>query len=95
MMCAIALVSCILKVSDYGMSPFKTFGTSLVTAGQGSPMYNTLTHQAPEVLLNNEVSLAGDVYSFGVLMWQVSALTFKLILNERIRRIDLIHRLCG
>ena len=34
-------------------------------------MYNTLTHQAPEVLLNNEISFAGDVYSLGVLMWQV------------------------
>ena len=54
------------------MSPFKMFGSSMSAANsRGSPMYSTLTHQAPEVLLNNEISFAGDVYSLGVLMWQV------------------------
>lgn len=28
-------------------------------------------HQAPEVLEHNFVSKAADVYSFGVLLWQV------------------------
>lgn len=34
-------------------------------------LYGTVTHQPPETLKDDVVSYAGDVYAFGVLMWQV------------------------
>lgn len=33
--------------------------------------YGTVTHQPPEALGDNIVGYAGDVYGFGVLLWQV------------------------
>ena len=48
------------------------FGKSRVLGPQGvvtTGSYATVTHMAPEVLLNGELSRAGDVYSFGVLLW--------------------------
>jgi serine/threonine protein kinase len=33
--------------------------------------YGTVTHMAPEVLLQGVSSKAADVYSFGVLLWQM------------------------
>ena len=38
-------------------------------------MYNTLTHQPPEELLGGDMSIAGDIYAFGVLLWQVGRWT--------------------
>ena len=34
-------------------------------------MYGTVTHHPPEFLRDGTVSCAGDIYSFGVLLWQV------------------------
>lgn len=31
----------------------------------------TLTHMAPEVLLQGKVSRASDVYAFGILLWEL------------------------
>ena len=33
--------------------------------------YGTVTHMSPELLLEGRLSKAADVYSFGVLLWQV------------------------
>ena len=35
--------------------------------------YGTITHMAPEVLRSNQVSKAADVYSFGVILWELAA----------------------
>ena len=35
--------------------------------------YGTITHMAPEVLRLNTVSRAADVYSFGVILWEMAA----------------------
>ncbi len=35
--------------------------------------YGTITHMAPEVLRANIVSKAADVYSFGVILWEMAA----------------------
>ena len=48
------------------------FGKSRVLGPQGiltTGSYATVTHMAPEVLARGELSRAGDVYSFGVLLW--------------------------
>lgn len=34
-------------------------------------MYGTVTHHPPEFLRDGVVSCAGDIYSFGVFLWQV------------------------
>lgn len=38
-----------------------------------SPMHpqGTLTHMAPEVLLEGIISKAADVYAFGVMLWEL------------------------
>ena len=35
--------------------------------------YGTITHMAPEVLRSNQISKAADVYSFGVILWELAA----------------------
>ena len=57
---------CVPQISDFGLSLFKLDGH------QSERMYNTLTHQPPEALMKNAISFSGDVYSFGVLLWQVT-----------------------
>ena len=56
------------QVSDYGLSP-SFMGEGKISANK----YRTLTHQPPEMLMPNAVgsTCAGDVYAFGVLLWQV------------------------
>lgn len=36
--------------------------------------FGTVTHQPPETIRDNTVSLKGDVYAFGVLMWWVACM---------------------
>eukprot|EP01132_Coremiostelium_polycephalum_P001514 gene1514-1906_t len=53
-----------VKVADFGLSKIKK-GSS--TTGQaGSPLY-----MAPEMLLNKEYDEKCDVYSFGILVWEL------------------------
>ena len=37
---------------------------------QGYRRAGTVTHMAPELIANGDVSTAGDVYAFGILMWE-------------------------
>ena len=55
------------QISDFGLSC--VLGS--VHSKINSNLYGTVTHQPPETLKDNVVSYAGDVYAFGVLMWQV------------------------
>lgn len=51
------------------------FGKSLILSPTGvarTSSYATITHMAPEVLSSCSHSRAADVYSFGVLLWQMS-----------------------
>ncbi|GAX79176.1 hypothetical protein CEUSTIGMA_g6616.t1 [Chlamydomonas eustigma] len=57
------------KVADFGMS-----SQINQTEGHVSSMFQgTLTHMAPEVLMQGHISKAGDVYAFGILMWELFA----------------------
>eukprot|EP00775_Hariotina_reticulata_P011898 gene11898-12042_t len=59
------------KVTDFGLSRLLRAGSShLSTFTVG-----TLTHQAPEVMRNGRLSKPADVFSFGVLMWEVITAT--------------------
>ncbi|GAX73009.1 hypothetical protein CEUSTIGMA_g461.t1 [Chlamydomonas eustigma] len=56
----------VAKVSDFGMSEmFTTGGTLLGEIG------GTVTHIAPEIVTHKQVTKACDVYSFGIIMFEV------------------------
>ncbi|KAF5467995.1 hypothetical protein F2P56_012193 [Juglans regia] len=59
----------VVKVSDFGLSRMKhhTFLSSKSTAG-------TPEWMAPEVLRNEQANEKCDVYSFGVILWELSTL---------------------
>ena len=60
------------KLTDFGLSESKALvkQTEEKTEWANIPP-GTLTHMAPEVLLNKGFSEKSDVYSFGVLTWEV------------------------
>ena len=56
-----------LQVSDFGLSvKMDTDKTHISGTLDGTP-----THMAPEMLLSGRKSKAGDVYSFGLVMWEM------------------------
>lgn len=59
-----------VKLADFGLSTF--LGGSKSRAGSGKSG-GTLAYLAPELLtnVNRKASMASDVYSFGILMWEV------------------------
>ncbi|KAG2443737.1 hypothetical protein HXX76_002083 [Chlamydomonas incerta] len=57
----------VAKVADFGLSTrMEHQETHLSSCFQG-----TLTHMAPEVMLEGRISKAVDVYSFGILLWEL------------------------
>jgi len=58
---------CVAKVADFGMS-MKIQGNQTHVSGvhHGTPLYI-----APEILADGKASKAADVYSFGVIMWEL------------------------
>ncbi|KAG1672489.1 hypothetical protein FOA52_002797 [Chlamydomonas sp. UWO 241] len=57
----------IAKVADFGMSvKMDNMQTHLSNMFQG-----TITHMAPEILLDGRVSKAADVYAFGITLWEL------------------------
>ncbi len=59
-----------LQVADFGLA----HALGDVRSKIQTKTYGTLTHQPPETLLDGIISKAVDVYSFGVLLWQVGSL---------------------
>ena len=57
----------VAKVADFGLSRNLVVGqTHLSTQSHG-----TVTHMAPELLERGRLSRASDVYSFGILLWEL------------------------
>ncbi|KAG1673547.1 hypothetical protein FOA52_003847 [Chlamydomonas sp. UWO 241] len=54
------------KVADFGLARSLNIDAEILTKS-----YGCLTHQPPETLTKGSVSKATDVYSFGVLLWQM------------------------
>jgi serine/threonine protein kinase len=61
-------VSLRARAPDFGLSRNMDVQTRVETR-----TYGTITHMAPEVLRANIVSKAADVYSFGVILWEMAA----------------------
>ena len=61
-----------VKLADFGLSKSKALATTFF-AGQPSETgpSGTITHMAPELLLENKFTEKCDVYSFGIVMWEV------------------------
>ncbi|GIL61223.1 hypothetical protein Vafri_15628 [Volvox africanus] len=57
----------VAKVSDFGLSMQLKRTNEAVKTGA----YGTITHMAPEVLRDSALSKPADVYSIGVLLWQM------------------------
>lgn len=58
----------VCKLSDFGLSRF--LGTDV---NSRSFNFGLITHTAPELLREGALSLAVDVYSFGMLLWELLA----------------------
>lgn len=56
------------KICDFGLSKFKDSTLSLITAG---PTVGTPAWTAPELLREEQASNSSDVYSYGVILWEV------------------------
>lgn len=56
----------VAKVADFGLAKTLEIRSKIQTR-----TYGTLTHMPPETLMQGTVSKAVDVYSFGVLLWQM------------------------
>ena len=56
-----------MQVGDFGMSRLVEQGSdSIETSTHG-----TVTHMPPELLMDGRLSRATDVYSFGVILWEL------------------------
>eukprot|EP00798_Chlamydomonas_sp_ICE-L_P025631 gene25631-11289_t len=55
-----------VAISDFGLSVALDVNYTIKACN-----YGTLTHMPPETLVQGTISKATDVYSFGVLMWQM------------------------
>ena len=55
-----------LQVADFGMSRVRSSSNNMPAAGQG-----TVTHMPPELLREGLKHRSTDVWSFGVLLWEM------------------------
>ena len=58
-----------LKVADFGLSQQMDSGKTHQTCKS----YGTITHSAPEYMLCGKLSKPGDVFSYGMTMWELMA----------------------
>ena len=54
----------VVKMRDYGLHEVKKFVKG--NGGIGTPQYD-----APEIILDRPYSIAADIFSFGILMWEI------------------------
>jgi serine/threonine protein kinase len=54
------------KVADFGLSRVLDGREAIQTTS-----YGTVTHMPPELLLEGKMTKAGDVYAYGVILWEM------------------------
>ena len=60
-----------VKLADFGLSKSKIIFTTFTGPSSQTGLSGTVTHMAPELLLENKFTEKCDVYSFGIVMWEV------------------------
>ncbi|KAG2488379.1 hypothetical protein HYH03_013068 [Edaphochlamys debaryana] len=100
--CAVSLPSClpsdaplpadtVAKVADFGLSRWLKEGQT----HHSTKTVGTVTHMPPELLRSGKLTLSGDVYSFGIIMWEVftGSVPYKgLMYGEVVERVVVSHR---
>ncbi len=69
----------VAKVGDFGLAREASAGPRSIKKN----MYGTVTHMPPEALMDGGITKATDVYSFGVLLWE-------MLTGEQIRRVQAV-----
>jgi len=76
----------VVKVSDFGLAQMKN---KKYTGKRGSPLY-----MSPEMLLDETYNSKADVYSFGIVLWELT--TLKLPYNNKFQSFDeMLEAVCG
>ncbi len=78
----------VAKVSDFGLSRFKAPTVSEKMTGQAG----TYHWMAPEVINSQHYSEKADIYSFGVIMWEVS---FRAIPYDGMQPVQIVAAVLG
>ena len=60
-----------VKLADFGLSKSKIIFTTFTGPSSQTGLSGTVTHMAPELLLQKLFTEKCDVYSFGIVMWEV------------------------
>ena len=61
----------VVKPCDFAFSKFKAVVTDNTLSAKLVSQVGTPAWMAPEVLRGDEYSLSADVYSFGVIIWEI------------------------
>jgi len=75
------------KISDFGLSGYRDASTSHMTGITGTPAWT-----APEALREEQVHSSCDVYSFGVILWELMS---RQVPWQGVSIFQIIHRVAG
>ncbi|KAG2424242.1 hypothetical protein HXX76_014626 [Chlamydomonas incerta] len=81
----------VAKVADFGLSKALKEGQT----HHSTKTVGTVTHQPPELLRSGKLTLSGDVYSFGIMAWELltGSVPYKgLMYGEVVERVVVSHR---
>ena len=79
---------CSIKINDFGLSKIIN---SIDMSKSGSDCIGTVEWMAPEVIKNNKYSNKCDVYSFGIIMWEIAT---RKKLYEKMNQSQIIYKVC-
>ncbi|GIM09632.1 hypothetical protein Vretimale_13478 [Volvox reticuliferus] len=87
----VALLPYAVKVADFGLSRCLKEGQT----HHSTKTVGTVTHMPPELLRSGKLTLSGDVYSFGIIMWELltGSVPYRgLMYGEVVERVVVSHR---
>src|SRR6266540_5103137 len=79
-------------ISDLGISK-----SSIESANDDDKIYGTIPYMAPEILQRKEYTTASDIYSFGMIMWELMTGRMPFwdkIFRDKIQDVELIIKIC-